>query len=90
MALTKAGEVLAFGSNAEGECDVPAAAKSNVVSVAAGIGYSAALLSTGEVVFWGWSENGFTAPSFAKSGVKTLIGSRDTIFLLKNAEGKQY
>ncbi len=86
VALTKAGEVLAFGSNDEGECNVPEAAKSNVVSVVAGRGYSAALLSTGEVVVWGWSaqgNNGFNVPSFAKTGVNTLIGGRDTIFLLE-------
>jgi alpha-tubulin suppressor-like RCC1 family protein len=84
VALTQAGEVLAFGSNDEGECNVPANAKSNVVSVAAGRGYSAALLSTGEVVFWGWLRRSpYTLPSFAKSGVNTLIGARDTVFMLE-------
>ena len=50
--------IVAWGFNFDGQCDIPAAAMSNVVAVSAGGSHSLALLGDGRVVAWGENWDG--------------------------------
>lgn len=59
------GSVIAFGDNYFGQCDVPAAATSGVMAIAAASNYSVAVKDDGTVITWGYSDEGaVTVPSF--------------------------
>ncbi|RYE75016.1 MAG: hypothetical protein EOO74_10695, partial [Myxococcales bacterium] len=64
------GSVVAWGWNTEGQCNVPAAAQSGVVAVAAGYDFSWALKEDGTLIGWGSSDDGWiTVPAAAQEGV---------------------
>jgi PKD repeat protein len=65
-----AGELVAWGSNYLGQCDVPAAAQSGIIAVAAGEYHSLALTAAGEVLAWGDNKQGqCDVPAAAQSGI---------------------
>ena len=68
----KAGAVLAWGRNNEGQCTVPDTASSGVTAIAAGYIHTIAL-KDGAVLAWGLNENGqCTIPASANSGVSAI------------------
>ncbi|BBI35540.1 RCC1 domain-containing protein [Cohnella abietis] len=74
LALTKAGNVLAWGNNSYGESTVPADLR-DVVAVEAGYEYSLALKKDGSVIAWGTSRLGYTkVPSELKDVVAISAG----------------
>lgn len=54
----KEGKVIAWGSNAWGQCSVPAEARTGVSMVSAGFDHSLALTRTGKVIAWGGNQRG--------------------------------
>ena len=73
LALTDAGQVIAWGSNLYGECSVPLQAQAGITAISAGAGFSLALTASGQVVAWGRGDNGQTTiPSAAQSGVVAI------------------
>lgn len=65
-----AGTVIAWGSNQFGQSNVPPAAMSGVVAVAAGNAHTVALKGEGAVMAWGWNQEMQTnIPVTAQSGV---------------------
>lgn len=54
------GAVFAWGDDTYGQSDVPQAAKSGVIAVAAGQGHTLALKSSGQLLAWGWNTSGQT------------------------------
>jgi alpha-tubulin suppressor-like RCC1 family protein len=86
--IRPAGAVIAWGSNEEGQANVPAGL-TNVIQVAGGTYYSAALRRTGEVVAWGhngWQET--NVPTLARSNVVAISpsASRGQTVLLGSGE----
>lgn len=80
--LNKAGgSVVVWGSDATHVLDVPAAAKSGVVSIAAGLGSVFALKSNGTVVAWGSNVNGQTTVPSGLSGVTSISASGQVLAL---------
>ncbi|MBL1109906.1 hypothetical protein JK361_35975 [Streptomyces sp. 5-8] len=80
------GPVIAWGRHTEGQLNVPAAAQSGVVQVAAGGTHSVALLSDGRVVAWGDNASGqATVPPAAQSGVvQVAAGGHHSVALLSD------
>ena len=58
LALTSAGTVVAWGSNAAEQTTVPTAALSGITAIAAGWNHSLALKSDGTVLAWGLNTGG--------------------------------
>jgi alpha-tubulin suppressor-like RCC1 family protein len=84
LAVKLDGSVVAWGSNAYGQLDVPAAALSGIVSVAVGDTHSLALRADGSVVAWGSNAQGqLNVPQDAQSGVIAIAAARDRSFALK-------
>ena len=77
------GEVIDWGSNVFGQTNVPAAAQSGVVAVAAGFSHTVALMHDGRVVAWGSNSSGQTnVPVAAMSGIVSVAaGSSHTVAL---------
>jgi len=85
VALKNDGSVVVWGSNLQGERNVPVAAKSGVVTIAGGTCHTVALKSDGSVVAWGWNEYGQTdVPVAAKSGVVAIAAGHHKTLALKN------
>jgi formylglycine-generating enzyme required for sulfatase activity len=96
MALKSNGSVLAWGRNDFGETDVPVAAQSGVVAIAAGgymrAGHSVALKSDGSVLAWGRNDSNPAAgvygvtdvPVAAQSGVTAIAAGGMFTVALKN------
>lgn len=57
LGLTRSGQVVAWGSNAAGQLDVPAGL-TNVTAIAAGYSHAVALLLDGTVRAWGLNDSG--------------------------------
>jgi Regulator of Chromosome Condensation (RCC1) repeat protein len=67
------GQVVAWGDNTYGETNVPAAAQSGVVAMAAGLGSMVALKNDGSVVAWGDNSYGESnVPSAAQRGMVAI------------------
>ncbi|PAW84283.1 MAG: hypothetical protein B9S33_12100 [Pedosphaera sp. Tous-C6FEB] len=69
-AAARAGQVVAWGMNKSGQCNVPAELR-NVVGIAAGRNHSMALRSDGTVVAWGDTSKG---QAVVPAGLKDIIG----------------
>ena len=80
------GQVIAWGYNGHGQCDVPAEALSRVISIACGGAHSLAL-KDGKVIAWGTNNYGqCTVPAEALSGVSAIAGG--TLHSLALKDGK--
>src|SRR4030042_6315188 len=55
--LYAAGEIVAWGSNEYGQCNVPEP-NTGFTAIAAGYGHSLGLKQDGSIWAWGWNENG--------------------------------
>lgn len=53
LALTRSGELVAWGDNSEGQCELPDTAGKEIVAVAAGSAHGLALFADGAVIAWG-------------------------------------
>lgn len=80
------GKVIAWGYNPTGGTNVPAAALSNVSSVASGMNYSLALKSDGTVIGWGENANGQATPP-AGLGHVVAIGAGVTLSVALKDDG---
>jgi hypothetical protein len=76
LALKADGTIVAWGSNSNGQLDVPADL-GNVVAIAAGRSYSLALKRDGTVVVWGAS----MVPDELANGVAIAAGARHSLAL---------
>jgi hypothetical protein len=75
LALIRDGSVAAWGTNANGECDVPPGL-SGVVEIAAGHGFSLVLKQDGTVAAWGDNATGQTTiPSSLNSVLSIYAGT---------------
>ncbi len=82
LALLTGGRVIAWGSNAQAQLVVPAAA-SPAADVAAGAGWSAALTDAGSVVVWGTGASAFAASAAnASAAVAIAAGPAHLVVLL--------
>ena len=70
-----AGSVVAWGSNAYGQTNVPAAAQSGVIAISAGYGHVVALKNDGTLVAWGENSHGQTTGSPTTSAPFLAIAS---------------
>lgn len=72
LALLTSGQVVAWGTNSDGESDVPPEAQSGVSAIATGKGFSVAV-KNGRVLVWGndWFNQLFV-PSEATSGIRDV------------------
>jgi len=78
------GQVVAWGSNKSGQCNVPAGL-ANVVAVAAGRGHSMALRADGTVVAWGDSSKGQSAvPPGLRDVIAIAAGYNHSVALRKD------
>jgi alpha-tubulin suppressor-like RCC1 family protein len=86
LALKANGQVVAWGLNDYGQCDVPTGGQSGVTFVDAGRDYSLAIKDYGGVISWGHNTNyGGSIPPEAQSGVLAVCNtSRDTTSALKS------
>jgi hypothetical protein len=83
MAL-KAGAVLAWGSNGNGQCNIPASANSGVSAIAGGY-YHTIALKDGALLAWGNNDYGqCTIPASASSGVSAIAGGGYHTIALKD------
>jgi len=55
LALTRDGQVIAWGDNTYGQCNIPLDAQNNIIAISAGQTHSMALRSDGTLVMWGGS-----------------------------------
>jgi len=53
LALADSGELVAWGDNSEGQCDLPDMAGKEIVAIAAGSAHGLVLLADGTVIAWG-------------------------------------
>ena len=74
VVLCSNGTVVAWGDNAQGQCNVPAGL-SNAVDIAAGRYHSAALLADGSVVCWGRGAEGQTQVPSTVFGAKAIAAA---------------
>ena len=85
VALKNTGQVIAWGSNSNGQCNVPLSALSGVTAIATGGSHSIALSGNGSVLVWGSNEYGqCDIPIDAQSGIVAIDGGRDHTVALKN------
>ncbi len=77
------GAVVAWGNNSEGQTNVPFAAQSGVMAIAAGGAHTVALKHNGSVLAWGYNADGqTTVPGVAQSGVTAIAaGGYHTVVL---------
>jgi hypothetical protein len=88
LALKADGGVVAWGLNNNGQCDVPAAARSGVAAVAAGLRHSLALKGDGGVAAWGLNDYGqCDVPAAARSGV-IAVATKTSHCLALKADGR--
>jgi hypothetical protein len=83
IALKSDGSVVAWGNNADGQCNVPSGL-SNVMAVAAGSFHTLALKDNGSVVSWGGQTN---VPVAAQTGVIAIAAGETDNVAVKN-DGK--
>jgi len=84
VAMGQVGQVIAWGDNGDGQCNVPDAAKSGVSAIAGGYSHVLAL-KNGEVLAWGWNTSGLsTIPTAAQSGVSAIACGFNHSLALKN------
>ncbi|MDB6079127.1 MAG: hypothetical protein JWO82_2874 [Akkermansiaceae bacterium] len=84
MALKSDGTVVSWGSNAYGQCDVPADL-TGVTAISAGVHTSAALKSDGTVVMWGQAAYGWTAVPPGLDHVVAISSCPSDFFYPNNA-----
>jgi len=78
------GVVTAWGYNGDGECNIPASAKSGVSAIAGGA-YHTIALKDGAVLAWGSNSDGqCNIPASANSGVSAIAGGGFHTIALKN------
>jgi len=69
-----AGSVIAWGDNAFGQTNVPAAAQSGVVAIAAGFEHMVALKNDGTLIAWGRNDHGqTTGTNYSVSAVAVTV-----------------
>jgi hypothetical protein len=79
------GGVVAWGDNSAGQTNVPADARSGVISAQGGCSHSIALRSDGRVVAWGDNTYGQTnVPVEAQSGVVAIVAGCDHSIAIKS------
>ncbi|MFZ2276154.1 MAG: immunoglobulin domain-containing protein [Prosthecobacter sp.] len=79
------GVVIAWGDDTFGQSNVPQAAKSGVIAIAAGQGHTLALKTNGSVLAWGWNTSGqTTVPADAGSGVIGISAGQGHSLALKS------
>ncbi len=82
VALKSDGSMLAWGNNDGGQTDVPVAAQSGVVAIAAGRVHTVALKTNGSVLAWGSNDYGQTTVPAGLSGVTAIAaGAFHTVAL---------
>jgi alpha-tubulin suppressor-like RCC1 family protein len=82
LALKSAGSVVAWGSNSNGQTNVPAAALSGVDAIAGGAYHSLALKSDGSVVAWGANGDGqINIPAGLSGVISVAAGSSHSLAL---------
>ena len=87
LALKSNGEVVAWGSNIDGQTDVPASAMSSVIAIAAGGDHSMALKSDGTVVAWGSNaSNQLDIPAGLNNVIAIAAGDFHSLALKSNGE----
>jgi alpha-tubulin suppressor-like RCC1 family protein len=94
--LTKGGGGVAWGcggkGNDQGQCRVPASAKSGVIAIAAGYAHSLALKKGGSVVAWGCggidAVGQCSVPASAKRGVIAIAAGGPQSLALKPKPGR--
>jgi len=85
VALRNDGSVVTWGDNRYGLANVPVAAQSGVVAIAAGAIHTVALRNDGSVVAWGNNDAGKTnVPLAARSGVIAIAAGGNHTVALKN------
>ena len=88
-AMGQDGQVVAWGNNNEGQCNVPASANSGVVAIGSGDGYKHGFniaLKDGAVLAWGNNSDGqCNIPATANSEISTIAGGYGHIIVLKNS-----
>ena len=68
-------QVVAWGQNSYGECNIPTTAQSGVTAIAGGSSHTIALKSDGSVLAWGQNDSGqCNIPTAAQSGVTAIAG----------------
>ena len=76
------GEVLGWGRNQEGQCNIPPAAQSGVVAVAAGNLHSLALKADGTVIAWGSTAyNRCAVPAELNTAIAIAAGEAHSLAL---------
>ena len=84
VAWGQIGQVMAWGFNLYGECNIPNEAQSGVSAIAGG-GIHVIALKNGEVLAWGYNGNAqCDIPDAAKSGVSAIAGGFHHTIALKN------
>ncbi|HMO51042.1 MAG TPA: choice-of-anchor D domain-containing protein [Kiritimatiellia bacterium] len=84
VALTEAGQVVAWGTNSHGQVDVPPGL-SHVTAIAAGFAHVLALKEDGTVEAWGDNSQGQSAVPPGLSGVTAIAaGNHHSLALLSN------
>ena len=85
VALSRGGQVFAWGSNSYDQCRVPLDVESGVTAIAAGARFTAALKEDGEVRVWGGGGTHpvLSVPTSARSGVTRIAAGRDHLLALK-------
>jgi hypothetical protein len=84
LALTKSGEVVAWGENAFGQTDVPGELR-NIVAVSAGGYHSLALTRDGNVIAWGWNSKGqLDVPNGLRDVVMISAGYEHSLAVTQN------
>ena len=79
------GEVIAWGGNYDGQCNIPVTAQSGVTAIAAGY-YHTIALKNGEVLAWGryGDQSYYAVPNAAKSGVTAIAAGEYHTIALKD------
>ena len=82
----EAGEVIAWGDNYDGQCNVPAEAQSGTTAIAGGYWHSVVLTGAGEVIAWGYNGYGqCNVPPAAQSGVTAIAAGGEHSLALTGA-----
>lgn len=87
LALQKNGTVVAWGYNAQGQCNVPSDLR-NAVSVAAGNGVSVAVRSDGSLAIWGSGKLFDAIPKDLTEVVQVAFTQQGVLFLFANGTSR--
>lgn len=82
IVLKANGEVIGWGRNQEGQCNIPPAAQSGVVAVSAGYAHSMALKADGTVIAWGSTAyNRCAVPADLNNAIAIAAGNMHSLAL---------